>query len=572
MKFLLLLLLLVLLNVTTPVFAELPEKFKDDFSPLNGVIIMPVGEEYLVDLDAAAGLDVGDILSIIVPGEKIIHPATKKILGTLSNVNGFLQVTRVMSGYSYAQKLSGDINPQKGAILKRYEKVPARFQTEEPNHTLSTDLMVGLPHLHWLDNNDTTVAELTFTLTANSLIVSNSAGAQLKSYPYKDGALISLNVSRAQLNNNFLLSGVPRKKTSILNQTVGGLLNSVGLGKKDKRLENPGITSNQEQNYDNWMGQNLNGNPVGIAVGDFDNDGLMETAVAMEDHLQIHRISDGKLSLVDTIDFNSVHLLSLDTADLDKNGTPELYLSGNVGVNLSSQAVEFKQGKYQRTITRVPWFLRVIDLPQEGPTLIAQTMRARENPFYGVPFRVTTEGKKLIRGADFSVPTQANLFSITLLSGTDNNQLYAFVNAADKLFVTTPQETPLWESEVPYGGSEVFFYNAEDSQNELAQPVYIQQQAIQLPSGEILVAQNDGNRTLQRLRNFKKSRVVAMKWDGFTLHESWRTSEQAGYLADFTLADADNDGQEELVMVIKYSQKNLLQKGRSTIVIYELDL
>ena len=34
---------------------------------------------------------------------------------------------------------------------------------------------------------------------------------------------------------------------------------------------------------------------------------------------------------------------------------------------------------------------------------------------------------------------------------------------------------------------------------------------------------------------------------------------------------ADNDGQDELVMVVKFKQKNLLQKGRSNVVIYELN-
>ena len=62
-----------------------------------------------------------------------------------------------------------------------------------------------------------------------------------------------------------------------------------------------------------------------------------------------------------------------------------------------------------------------------------------------------------------------------------------------------------------------------------------------------------------------------MKWDGVTLHEEWQTADQAGYLADFTLADADNDGEIELVMAIKFQHQNILQKGRSSIVIYELN-
>ena len=87
----------------------------------------------------------------------------------------------------------------------------------------------------------------------------------------------------------------------------------------------------------------------------------------------------------------------------------------------------------------------------------------------------------------------------------------------------------------------------------MAAPIYIQQRLLSLPDGNILVPQNEGSRLLKNYHNFSKSRIIAMKWDGFAL------------------ADADNDGKDELVTVVKYSEKNLLQKGRSNIVIYELN-
>jgi hypothetical protein len=178
---------------------------------------------------------------------------------------------------------------------------------------------------------------------------------------------------------------------------------------------------------------------------------------------------------------------------------------------------------------------------------------------------------ELSRGADLALPSQINLFSYAAISGTANDLLYAHISTSDYLSVTTPNGTTLWEAGDRFGGTEVFFYNDENTNRELVQPIYIQQRLLNLPSGELLVAQNDGVRIFQRFRDFTKSRVIAMQWDGFDLSEKWRTSEQGGYLADFTLADADNDGQNELVMAIKYSQKNLIQKGRSTVVIYELD-
>ena len=53
--------------------------------------------------------------------------------------------------------------------------------------------------------------------------------------------------------------------------------------------------------------------------------------------------------------------------------------------------------------------------------------------------------------------------------------------------------------------------------------------------------------------------------------ENWQTASQQGYLGDFTLADADNDGSAELVMAIKFMHGGLTEAARASIVIYELE-
>ncbi len=563
--------LLLLLCFPLASLAEVPEQLKIDFAPVSGTIIMPIGEEYLVDLDASANLREGDILTLVMPGEKIIHPDTKEILGTHELAKGYLQVTQVKSGYSYAKPLSADIAPKKGDQIKRFEQTPTRFQSAESDNILAQELQLALPHLNWLGDTDKTASELIFVLIDNNLKITNSAGVELKRYQYRNGKLSAPLVGSYQANN-FQPGGPPQKDKSLLNQAIDGLTSSIGFGGKDKRLENPGITQEQQLNDGIWVGPNLHGNPVGISVADFDADGQLETAVAMKNRLQIVRMTDGKLIPVKTVNFAAgVQLLSLDSADTNLDGLAEIYVSASAGTRISSQVVEFSQGQYQITINRVPWLFRVVNQPQEGLTLIAQTLNDSENPFSGHPFRVIRSGDTLKQGAAIPLPAKLNLFSFTPLKGTDNDRLYAHISNTDNLHVTTPGGAALWESGDHFGGTEVLFNNKQDSKNELTHPVYIQQRLLTLPTGEILVPQNDGPRIFERYRNFDKSRVVALKWNGVALQETWETADQNGYLADFTVADADNDGEEELVMVVKYKQKNLLQKGRSAVVIYEMN-
>ncbi|MBN1956760.1 MAG: VCBS repeat-containing protein [Desulfuromonadales bacterium] len=571
MKRLLQISVLFLLCLPINVLAALPEQIKQDFSPLNGVIIMPVGEEYLIDLDASVNLHEGDILTLVTAGEQVIHPVTKEVLGSLDVVRGYLQVTQVKSGYSYTKIITAQTTPQKGDQVKRFEQVPVIFKSNAANAPVEKDLKLGLPHLNWLTGNPQQMPLLSFSLNDNKLVVENTEGLVLKSYPFTDGQLTAP-VGTLYQPGSFTIGEKPKKKKTLLNQGVDNLLGVAGFGKKDKRLTNPGITQSlQQQNNQIWTGPNLDGNPAGIAIGDFDNDGLQEIAVAMDNQVKIYRLVDGQLKQADLIDFpGGVHLLSLDTIDLNNNGYPELYLTANVGEKLSSQVIEFSNGAYTIIENQIPWFLCVVDLPQEGPTLVAQLLGDSETPFFDKPFRTYLENGKLTRGHDLPLPGNLNIFSVLSFTGTNNDLLYATISPDDYLSVISPQGTQLWEADGHWGGTFQFFYNAKNLNKEIVYPIYIQQRLSSLPSGEILVPQNEGSRGLKRFRNFNKSRIVAMKWDGFALTESWQTAEQPGYLADYSLSDADNDGDDELVVAVRYSQKNAFQKGRSAIVIYEL--
>ena len=80
----------------------------------------------------------------------------------------------------------------------------------------------------------------------------------------------------------------------------------------------------------------------------------------------------------------------------------------------------------------------------------------------------------------------------------------------------------------------------------------------------------DGQRLMQQYRKFKKSRLVSMSWNGFALTENWSTANQQGYLSDFSLADADNDGVIEQTMAVKFRHRGVFNKARSSIVMYDM--
>lgn len=144
------LLLLSLLGIVTPAFAAGVDDISKDFKPLSGYVIMPVQGEFLLDLDAGKGVAVGDLFSVVKPGEKVIHPVTKEVLGSLDEVKGVLQVTRVKSGYSYARPLGEVKGIGKGDAVRRYENVSAAlWDYTGQGEAFFTELKTALPALEW---------------------------------------------------------------------------------------------------------------------------------------------------------------------------------------------------------------------------------------------------------------------------------------------------------------------------------------------------------------------------------------------------------------------------------------
>ena len=130
--------------------ADVLDELVRDFAPLPGVVVMPADGEFLIDRDAADGIDVGDLFSVVLPGKKIVHPVTGKVLGTLDRVKGTLQVTRIRSGYSHARPLDVKEEILPGDVLRRFEHLPAAFlDTTGRGRPVFDRLRAALPGLEW---------------------------------------------------------------------------------------------------------------------------------------------------------------------------------------------------------------------------------------------------------------------------------------------------------------------------------------------------------------------------------------------------------------------------------------
>jgi hypothetical protein len=135
-----------------PALAVVLDKVAGDFKPLSGYVVMVKDSEYIIDLDAKKGIFTGDLFSVLQPGEKIVHPVSGEILGTLEELKGILKVTRLQEGYSYARPFGKIEGIKQGDPIRRYENIPALFwDYSGSGEPFFLQLRNTLPHLKWQD-------------------------------------------------------------------------------------------------------------------------------------------------------------------------------------------------------------------------------------------------------------------------------------------------------------------------------------------------------------------------------------------------------------------------------------
>ena len=572
MEFIVKLVLLGLLCWPMVALAELPEQVQSDFSVVEGVVVMPINNEYIVDLDDRDNLHVGDILTLVKPGRNIFHPVTKEVVGAVDEIVGFLQVTRIHSGYSYAKVLTDGVEPGNGAALKRFEQVPAILVTDnEADKDLTRQLQVDLPQFQWLDGSQTDQALLTFNLRGDTLDVRTAQGNSLHKYRVSEDQQL---VSTATSAPRPYVTPQSGPEPGPLQKVVTTLMGNVYQSNDDlfAEMDEAIIRKKQADRQGIWMGPDLGGHPTGMTVADLDGDGLQEVAVVLEKKILIARIVEGKFNqLAEVAVPGNLQVLSIDALDLDNNGRSELYLSALALNGESSFVVEYDGSDYGITHDGVRWLLRAVMLPGEKErTLVGQRTDQTVKVFFGKVFRVQRKAGELVKGDPIELPDQLNLFNFMSFNDDKNQLNYLYLTDGDYLKVISADGEQLWESGEYFGGSEDCFMLQKILTAEDQIPNCMRPRFVMMPGNEILAVQNDGQRMVQRYRRFKKSRLVSLTWNGFALTENWQTASQPGYLGDFALADADNDGKDELVMAVKFQHAGLTDVARSSVVIYEL--
>ena len=334
-----------------------------------------------------------------------------------------------------------------------------------------------------------------------------------------------------------------------------------------------------------WRSQLFETELWGMDIGDVNGDKENEIVLIDAHNIEIYKKAPGKLELIKRVEGKFYEKnLNVDVADLNKNGIDEIIVSSIKDEFVNSFVVEFDRdkGEYRRIAENIPWFLKVMDLPGQGLTLLGQKS-GTDQAFSGDIYQFAYKNGKFLPDQRYDLPRNVTVYGFNLvdIEKTDEKDVL-FIDESEYLRIVSPSGELKWKSDDQYGGSDKYFEryfekDATSEKNISKKKIYVQPRILVMDTNkddekEIIIGRNDSQtgRIFKDTRMYHKSEIQNLGWNGISLVENWRTKKIDGYLSDFQIKDVDNDGENELVVAVILRYDLLQVKTKSTVLIYEL--
>jgi hypothetical protein len=319
-----------------------------------------------------------------------------------------------------------------------------------------------------------------------------------------------------------------------------------------------------------WSSAPLDGVFSSIAMGRTRSSGERELFIAGEQRIQAYlKGSDLKLVAETSIPVSG-KILSIDTADLDRDGSPELYVSIIDREAPRSRVYQFDGTALVLIAENLPWFFRGIGHDAFSRTIYAQELKSGSN-YYGDVTELSKSGARFTTKSPLKLPPPGNIFNFTRLSGTAGKDNFVVMDEDGHLVVCSLDGTEGWKSSDKYGGSESFIksesHTSARSTRDLNRRTFLEQRMILLKDGTLIVPRNEGTFNFGNIRAFDKHTLFAFEWTGAVLKEKWHTRPSPGYLADYAF-DQTSGEVLRLEVVLK---PGMFNKGKSVISISRVD-
>lgn len=428
------------------------------------------------------------------------------------------------------------------------------------------------------------------------------------------GQQCSLDVNTLDLKGQ----NVPHPVQTTLGQVIPSLetvaqdINSQVLGKSAKAATKPvvkpmseGLIVNETQEgtaYANpsikyqdadtsmgrWRSQSFSFPSRGMVVCDGDGDGKNEVFLMTEKSLLAFRVSSGQMQKIAEMELpKGRNYVRLNNMDLNRDGRHEFVIAAAIDKEPKSLIVGFDGANFSIQDGYIPYFLGVLNMPPSfGATLVGQGVGKNRYMESTIHQMVKRDGKYEL-GPAVDLPPGGTVFNVTFLPHEESHQVM-MVDDYDRLRVYSATGSLLSSTEETYAGSNLgiefhsaaYGLGAPDGNKAPQDMIYIPLRAF--PSDldkdkryELIISRNISvsAQFFSRYRDYPQGEIHSLYWDGVGMSMQWKTARIKGTVADYALADIDNDGVLDLAVNVNTHTGMAGTNEKKTMVIaYPLDL
>jgi len=334
-----------------------------------------------------------------------------------------------------------------------------------------------------------------------------------------------------------------------------------------------------------WMSQRYPTEFRGMDVGDVNGDGKNEIVAIDRNSVYIFQKKGKDLVLLQKITGKAYNnYVGVDIIDIRGDAAKEILVS-NIIVNrgtesvintVSSFVIEYREGKFQVMETDLPWLFRAIPTQDGGVRLLGQKIDSSggmNRPFDTPIYEMAVRAGKITEGQRLKIPLGVCIFGLALDNLGSGREKIITYNEYDRLVVYEETDKDLtrikavmgskellYTSEEVFGGSNLYVEvigmdnYGDDVTNYYT---YLNSRIIPYDTNkdgrrELIVVRNHSSvgRYMKNVRIFTASEFYNLEWDQMGFVENWHTRKMSGYVADYQIKDADNDGENEVVMAL----------------------
>jgi TolB-like protein len=322
----------------------------------------------------------------------------------------------------------------------------------------------------------------------------------------------------------------------------------------------------------------------GLAFADLDKDGKFEIVVLFKHSLSIYRMENNRFIRLfrHKVDRNTLHLY-VDTADINRNGYPEIFVSAVKGDLVVSYVLEYRGGRYRRIVKSSDWYFRVIKMPMRRPMLYGQRKAV------GVAFLndslsiLKWDGRRYAVASGAGLPRSINAFNFALADiDRSGGPTIAMINPSFLLYVVKQDGQVLYESDAYFARSDkaikVASHEGDDQEKWYYFPARIRVYDLNGDGrSELFVIQHRQRGVDSLLKvgssSLNHGSVICFFWRKVSLFELWRTQRLTGRTVDFVIGPLNNDGKLRIVLaVVQKGRRGLFAKRYSHLISFDLDV